>query len=296
MFALLSLNKPKGLTSRDAVNRVQRLVKPTKVGHAGTLDPIATGVLVLCLGSATRLIQHIQRMPKQYRGTFLLGRHSDSDDVELEVTTLANPPVPTLEQINRVLPQFTGTIEQVPPAYSAIKIGGTKSYHLARQGKAVELKSRPVEIYRIEVVSYAYPELVLDIRCGGGTYVRSLGRDLAAALGTAAVMSDLVRTAIGQFNIETAIDPRSLTPESLAAAALPPALAVADLPRVELTLSEVEELRNGRPIARREANGPGEQAAFDPAGNLFALMQPKRDGQLWPTRVFGEVAGREPKK
>lgn len=294
MFALLNLNKPKGFTSRDAVNRVHWQVKPVRVGHAGTLDPLATGVLVLCLGSATRLIQHIQRMPKQYRGTFQLGQRSDSDDVELEVTHLDHPPVPSRQQLQAALPQFTGPIQQVPPAYSAIKVGGKKSYNLARQGKPVELKARPVEIYQLEIVRYQYPELVLDIHCGSGTYVRSLGRDLAASLGTAAVMSDLVRTAIGEFTIDDAIDPRRLTLDSITDASLSPALAVSRIPRVDLTLAEVEELRNGRPIARREQNGPVQQAAFHPTGELFALMIPKRDGQLWPSRVFGEVAGRQP--
>ena len=207
MFGLLNLNKPKGLTSRDAVNRAQRITgKRVKVGHAGTLDPIATGVLVVCLGPATRLIEHVQRMPKRYRGTFLLGCRSPSDDVELEPKLLTDPPIPTREQVEAALPAFVGDIQQVPPAYSAIKLGGQKAYDLARRGDAPDLPPRPVTIHAIGVARYEYPELVLDIHCGSGTYIRSLGRDLAAALGTAAVMSELERTAIGEFRVEDAVD------------------------------------------------------------------------------------------
>ncbi|MEM1304051.1 MAG: tRNA pseudouridine(55) synthase TruB [Planctomycetota bacterium] len=300
MFGLLNLNKPKGLTSRDAVNRVQWLVrhaegeggKPiskkraSKVGHAGTLDPIATGVLVVCIGPATRLIEHVQRMPKRYRGTFLLGQRSPSDDVELEPESLTDPPVPTREQIGKALPAFVGEIEQVPPAYSAIKIDGQKAYDLARAGDAPEMKPRPVTIHRLEVVRYEYPELVLDIRCGSGTYIRSLGRDLAASLGTAAVMSGLARTAIGDFVIDHGVDPRTLDEASLANAMIRPEAAVADLQRVDLTAGEAALVRAGRPIAPRDDLTPRELAMFTPEGELLALGKKKRGGQLWPVRVF----------
>jgi len=135
MFGILNINKPPGWTSRDAVNRVQRLVRPHKVGHAGTLDPLATGVLVVCLGRATRLIPYIQQMPKAYQATFLLGRTSASDDIETEVTELTNNHVPSLAEIEFALPQFVGRIDQVPPAYSAVKIAGQRAYALARRAK-----------------------------------------------------------------------------------------------------------------------------------------------------------------
>jgi len=191
MFGLLNLNKPAGMSSRDAVNRVQWLARKmtgekVKVGHAGTLDPIATGVLVVCLGPATKLIEHVQRMPKQYRGTFLLGRRSPSDDVELEAEPLTNPPIPTADEIAAALPAFMGEIQQTPPAYSAIKIKGRKAYDLARRGEQVEMTPRTVTIHSLDIVRYEYPELVLNIRCGSGTYVRALGRAVAKSLGTAA--------------------------------------------------------------------------------------------------------------
>jgi tRNA pseudouridine55 synthase len=198
MIGLLNINKPTGKTSRDVVNHVQRLVRPAKVGHAGTLDPLATGVLVVCVGPATRLIQYVQQMPKRYRATFLLGCRSDSDDTELEVTPV-DAPAATRSAIETALPNFVGTIQQRPPAFSAIKVKGKRAYDLARNGEQIQLEARPITIHGIDIVSYDYPELVLDIRCGSGTYIRSIGRDLAEQLGTAAVMSALERTEIGRF-------------------------------------------------------------------------------------------------
>ena len=198
------LNKAAGMTSRAAVDVVKRLVQPARTGHAGTLDPLATGVLVVCVGAATRLIDYVQRAAKRYRGTFLLGRSSPSEDVEGPVTLLADAPRPSLDVIQAAAVRLTGEILQRPPAFSALKIGGRRSYDLARAGQMVEHQPRRVTIHGIEVVDYAYPDLVLDIHCGSGTYVRSLGRDLAESLGTSAVMSGLVRTAIGDFTLDTA--------------------------------------------------------------------------------------------
>lgn len=302
MFGLINLHKPQGLTSRDAVNRVQWIVrqaeggvskkKASKVGHAGTLDPIATGVLVVCIGPATRLIECVQRMPKQYRGTFLLGRRSPSDDVELEAELLDDPPIPGWTEIEDATAPFIGRIEQTPPVYSAIKVEGQKSYDLARAGAAVDLAPRPVEIFSIEVVRYDYPELVLDITCGSGTYIRALGRDLAASLGTAAVMSELVRTAVGEFTLERAIQPRDLTPETLKDKLLPPESAVSDMHRIDLTAEEAEFIRSGRPIEPREELSPREVALFAPEGALLAIGKRKRGGLLWPVRVFSSSAGK----
>ena len=194
LFGLLNIDKPRGLTSRDAVNRVERLVRPAKAGHAGTLDPLATGVLVICVGQATRLIQYVQQMRKQYRATFLLGCTSESDDTERELVAIPNAIVPTLEQIDAALPQFMGDIQQRPPAHSAIKIGGKRAYKLARKGADFELAERTVTIHQINLLRYEYPELELDVECGSGTYIRSLGRDLGAASGIGGVMSALERT------------------------------------------------------------------------------------------------------
>src|SRR3954465_13086591 len=161
-FGVLNVHKPKGITSRDAVDRVERLVRPAKAGHAGTLDPLATGVLVICVGQATRLIRFVQRMPKRYLATFLLGQTSETHDIEREVAGIPNAIVPTCEAIERLLPQFMGDIQQRPPAHSAIKIGGRRAYKLARKGADFELAPRTVTIHQINLLRYEYPELKLD--------------------------------------------------------------------------------------------------------------------------------------
>lgn len=206
MQGFLNINKPQGWTSRDVVNAVVRcLPRGTKAGHAGTLDPLATGVLVVAVGRATRLISMAQEGRKRYRAEFLFGRTSDTEDIEGEVVELENPPQPTADAIASVLPELTGDIMQRPPAYSAIQVGGKRAYDLARKGEEVELAPRPVRVESIEVLSYDYPTLTLDVECGKGTYIRSLGRDLAEKLGTGAVMSALVRTQVGAFRLENAV-------------------------------------------------------------------------------------------
>jgi tRNA pseudouridine55 synthase len=293
-FGILNVDKPNGLSSRDAVNRVERLFSDVKCGHAGTLDPLATGVLVICVGPATRLIQYVQRMPKEYRAVFQLGRRSVTDDVEGEVELLSNPPQPTRDQIEAALPQFLGDIRQRPPSHSAIKVGGQRAYDLARRGEEFELPERTVSIYRLEILRYEYPELELAIKCGSGTYVRSLGRDLAVALGTAAVMSALVRTAIGDFRLEEAVALDDLKNDSVFVHMQPPLEALKTLPQIVLTEKQLTELRHGRPIEMRNVERPAppaagvavEWAAVGPTGNLEAILFEKHPNQLWPARNF----------
>lgn len=285
-FGLLNINKPPGLTSRDVVNRVERLTRPDKAGHAGTLDPLATGVLIVCVGQATRLIEYVQRMPKRYRATFLLGRSSPSDDVETQVSPLDDAPRPSREQIAAALPRFVGPIMQRPPAYSAVHIAGQRAYALARQGKSVDLPPREVTIHNLRIERYEYPELVLEIECGSGTYVRSLGRDLAESLGTAAVMSALVRTAIGDFHVDAAIELDALTTDNLLAALAPARRAVTMLTTIELAADEVERIVRGQTIRRPVASADGQWAALAPGGELLAILRRREDGSLGPARVF----------
>jgi tRNA pseudouridine55 synthase len=284
MTGLVICNKQIGLTSRDVVNRVQRIVRPDKVGHAGTLDPLAQGVLVVCIGGATRLIEYVQRMPKRYRGTFLLGRSSPSDDTELEPTLLDNPPQPSREEIESLLPSFLGKISQRPPLYSAIKVAGQKAYDIARRGESVELAAREVEIHSLEITEYEYPRLELDITCGSGTYVRALGRDLAERLGTAAVMSGLVRTAIGDFTIEQGIPVDGLTRDRLSAALLPAERAIDGLAKVALDAAQVGEIRHGRTIPLASPEGADELAALASDGTLVGLLVPRAKG-IWGPRL-----------
>jgi tRNA pseudouridine55 synthase len=296
VFGFLNIDKPAGCTSRDVVNRVQRLVKPHKTGHAGTLDPLATGVLAVAIGPATRLIEYVQRLPKTYRATFLLGRSSDTEDTDGEVVELPNPSIPSITQLHAALPQFLGTIQQRPPAYSALKVAGKRSYDLARRGQAAELAPRPIEVFGLEIVRYAYPELELLVRCGSGTYVRSLGRDLAESLGTAAVMSALRREAIGPFLVSHGVPLAELTLEQVQLRLQSPLVPLSDLPHIEVTSAECARLENGQFIANR---WPALQAKLDstppegteivatsPSGRLVAILTEADANSLRPFRGF----------
>ncbi len=286
LFGLLNLNKPSGVTSRRVVDGVQRLVRPAKVGHAGTLDPLASGVLVIGIGQATRLVEYVQQMPKRYRATFLLGRVSTTEDIEGEVTLLPNAAEPTREQLELAAAGLTGEIEQRPPAFSALKVSGQRAYALARAGREVDLAPRTVRVDRISIVHYEYPELQLDVECGGGTYVRSLGRDLAERARTGAVMSALVRTAIGAFTLEKAVDPAELTRDSLGEHLLPATAAIDGLMGVRVVSeAEIGRLANGLPIdAGAALDTPC--GAVDGDGMLAAILDRRADGMLVPLKYF----------
>lgn len=286
---LLILNKPAGITSRQAVDLVQRVAGQSKAGHAGTLDPLASGVLVVALGQATRLIEYVQQMPKGYEATFLLGRSSPTDDIEGPVTELPAAPLPTWEQLAEAARQWTGLVSQRPPPYSAVKIEGRRAYDLARKGRRVEPAPRPVQVYRLEILAYQYPELRLAVECGAGTYVRALGRDLARTVGTQAVMSGLVRTHIGPFHLSQAIPPESLDPATWHQHMLPMARAVEHLPLVRVTAEEARRLRQGQPVPSRgtAASAPSAiWAALDVQGNLVAIVAAARPDRLVPVRTF----------
>ncbi len=287
IVGLINVNKPAGITSRDVVDRVARVTGQKKAGHAGTLDPMATGVLVVCLGWCTRLIEYVQGRPKRYRATFLFGQSSPSDDRETEVTLCADLPHPTRTQIDRVLPEFQGQILQRPPAYSALKINGKRAYLLARKGRDVELEPRPVEIYALNIIRYEFPELVLEITCGQGTYVRSLGRDLAERLGTVALMSALERTAIGAFAVDDACPWSDVERERIAPWLLPPRRAIDDMPTITVNDDDRSEIALGRPIkAPQLAVAANEYAAIDEARTLLGIMAPDEPGRLRVVRSF----------
>ena len=278
---LLNINKPTGWTSRDVVNWIQKLRRRLKAGHAGTLDPLASGVLVVGIGTATRLTTYVQAMRKRYDATFLLGRQSPTEDVDGLVTELISPPIPTCEAIRNAAGAFIGQISQRPPDFSALKLQGRRAYDLARAGQTVHLEPRPVMIYRLDVVAYEYPELRLIVECGSGTYIRSLGRDLAVSLGTAAVMSKLTRTAIGGFSIEAALPVDCLHADDWLDRLLPPLRAVEGLPRTILTDAEIASVQFGQAIAREfpeeEANPV---AAVSADGRLVAILVRPRSGTL----------------
>jgi tRNA pseudouridine55 synthase len=286
---LLVLDKPGGMTSRAAVDRALRwFPRRTRMGHTGTLDPLATGVLVLCLGSATRLTEYVQRMGKTYRTALLLGARSDTDDADGTITAVPNAVPPAEEAVAAASASFVGTIEQVPPAFSAAKVTGQRAYDLARRGEEVQLQAKPVEIYGIDVLAYAYPRLELEVRCGKGTYIRSLARDLGERLGCGALVQTLRRTCVGPFTTESAVHLET-DADTARAQLLPAALAVAELPRVDLAEAEVLRLCQGqivpRPAALASLAGEQEVAVFDPGGRLAAVAL--LDGKvLRPAKVL----------
>jgi tRNA pseudouridine55 synthase len=275
---LLVLDKPGGLTSRAALDRALRwFPRGTRMGHTGTLDPLATGVLVLCLGAATRLAEYVQRMGKTYRSTLRLGARSDTDDADGTVTPAEVAVPPDTAAVLAALPEFTGTIEQVPPAYSAAKVTGQRAYDLARQGRQVELQARRIDVYGLDLLRYEYPYLDLEVRCGKGTYIRSLARDLGERLGCGALVQTLRRTRVGPFTAEEAV---TLETEAQAARSrvLPVGLAVVELPRAVLRAAEVERLRRGQTVpldAPDTPRGAGsearEVAVFDVHDRLVAV-------------------------
>ena len=288
---ILHLYKPAGKTSRHAIAPIARWVRPNKCGHAGTLDPLAEGVLVVCVGRATRLISCVQDQHKVYRAVFLLGQTSDTDDITGEVQINAAAPVPSRADVEQALPQFIGAIEQVPPQYSAVHVEGQRAYALARKGEAPELEARAVQVYRIELLGYVHPRLELEIECGSGTYIRSIGRDLGQKLGCGALMSELVRTRIGPFDAESAVRLEALTRDNLADHLQPALRAVEHWPRQTCTEEALQALRQGRRISAElpELATGASLALVTSEGALAALGEVRDDGTIQPTIVF--VAG-----
>ncbi|MEM7650961.1 MAG: tRNA pseudouridine(55) synthase TruB [Pseudomonadota bacterium] len=250
----INLDKPLGLTSTQAMAKVRRFLNAQKAGHAGTLDPLASGILPIALGEATKTIPFAQDRLKTYEFTVTWGEQRDTDDSEGDVIESSNVR-PTLKNIQSVLPEFIGEIEQVPPKFSAIKIDGQRAYDLARDGEEVELKSRRVFIKSLELLNAREHEADFTMICGKGTYVRSLARDMALKLGTFGYISALKRTKVGPFALNNAISLEKLEElyDSAAAGAgaplgvlLPLETALDDIPALALKENELSDLRNGR--------------------------------------------------
>jgi tRNA pseudouridine55 synthase len=291
IFGLLNINKPQGPTSHDIVARVRQGTRIKKVGHAGTLDPMATGVLVLCMGPATRLSEYVMGSPKTYRARVRLGIQTDTYDAEGEIVA-QNPDSISRETVIAALDQFRGDIEQIPPMYSAIKQGGKKLYNLARAGQDVERPARAVTIYRLDLTGWDFPFADLEIDCSPGTYIRSLAADLGSAVGVGAHLTALQRSASGVFSVENAVS----WPDFEAAMAsgtwldhlLPPDLALHDSPVIHLDDAGAADVFNGRFIPVRDSfdSEPGDLVrAYDPAGQLIAVLS-RRDDHWKPEKVF----------
>ena len=291
MVGLLNLHKPPNLTSRRAVDVVSRAARTKRVGHAGTLDPMASGVLLICIGWATRLTTYLQDRPKSYSARFLLGRRSNTDDVTGEMTESLDVAIPNRGQVEWALQSFVGRISQVPPQFSAVHVAGERAYKAAREGRQVDIEPRIVEVHRIELREYAYPELALEIDCGSGTYIRSIGRDLGELLGCGAVMSSLVRTAIGEFHLDQAMTLESIEnrPHELQSQLFPPLTAVAGMAHFAASADQCTALLQGKGVllSQLEGNVGDEIAVVNPAGNLFALAELAANPfRLQPRQVF----------
>ena len=205
MSGLLVVDKPLGWSSMDVVRKVRDAAGFVKTGHGGTLDPLATGVVICCIGSATKAVESLMGMPKVYDTRIDLSAFTKTDDAEAEREEVEVPTPPTEDEVRAALDTFVGEIEQVPPLYSAVHVDGKRAYKLARKGEEVELEARTVRIDSIELLAYDYPHLRILVHCGKGVYVRSLARDLGKALGTGGYLTGLRRTAVGPYTVEEAV-------------------------------------------------------------------------------------------
>jgi tRNA pseudouridine55 synthase len=290
------LDKPVGMTSTHAVSVVKRLFQAKRAGHAGTLDPLASGCLPIALGEATKTVPFVMDGRKLYRFTVRWGEERDTDDAEGRMIESSDRR-PGPDEIRALLPSFTGVIEQVPPRYSAIKIEGERAYDLARDGEAVELKSRPVEINRLELVATPDPDhAVLEAECGKGTYVRSLARDMGRRLGCFGHVSALRRVAVGPFGEETmilleeleAMCHRAAAGEaSLADALMPVETALDDIPALAVSRADAARLQKGQAVILRGRDAPIFRGPVyvTVAGQLLALAEVDH-GEIVPKRVF----------
>lgn len=294
LHGLLLLEKGPGVTSFQVVAHLRRLLRAPKVGHGGTLDPMATGVLPILVGEATKLTPYLLGHDKEYVATLRLGVRTDT--LDLTGTVQEERPVPPLEAgaVRGVLARFVGEIDQVPPMYSALHVGGRRLHELARAGVEVARAPRRVRIETLELLALEPPRLTLRVQCGPGTYIRSLGADLGEALGCGAATEALVRTRVGPFRLEDALpwaEVRAGEPDRLRARLLPPDRAVGHLPAVSVTPEGARRLANGQGLAPGEYVGP---AALDPRqpvrlyaeGCFLGIGQMAPDGRLSPRRLL----------
>jgi tRNA pseudouridine55 synthase len=300
MDGILVAAKPAGPTSHDVVALIRRLAATKRVGHGGTLDPFASGVLPLFLGKATRLVEYHLADRKAYRATVCFGASSATDDLEGELTPSAGP-APDRATVESALAGFTGEISQRPPAYSAIKVGGRRAYAMARAGEAVELAPRDVTIHRLDILEWdgsdaERPIAVIDVECSAGTYVRSLARDLGEAVGSAAYLGALVRTASGPFTLAGAVsldaarDAAAAGPAELAGLLLPIDAGLDDMPELVVGPADAAALTRGQ-FVKVALEAPDVPTRIrDESGRLIAIGA-MRNGRLAPEKVLIDPPG-----
>ncbi|MDB4947360.1 MAG: tRNA pseudouridine synthase [Gemmatimonadetes bacterium] len=285
---VIAIDKPVGPTSHDAVAAVRRALKTREVGHTGTLDPFASGLLLICVGKATRLAEYLTGMPKRYVATMRLGAATDTDDLTGETVSTSDAwPSLSVDAIREALGRQVGTIEQVPPAYSAKKVDGERMYAVARRGGEVKRKPVTVTIHSIDLLDVRLPEVEFAVECGSGTYIRAIARDVGAALGVGGHLSALRRTHVGPHDVAHAVPVDRLDEvEAVARAMLTPAEAVSHMPSITLTDDERTAIGFGRVVAARPELPEGVPVAFLSAdGELLAIGE--RAGEhVRPRKVF----------
>lgn len=293
LHGLIVVDKPAGMTSHDVVGRVRRFTGERRVGHAGTLDPFATGIVLVGVGRATRMLQYIQDADKVYLSHIVLGAETDSCDVDGKVVGRTVPEQwPTREAVEDVLSRMIGRITQIPPVYSAIKVDGEPLYRQVRAGKDVTAPPRTVEIHAIELVSWEPPDLVLGIHCGKGTYIRSIARDLGTSLGTFGYCHGLRRLAIGQFSIDQSWTLDSLSErdayEHWHDVALHPDIAVLDQPAVVQSAEQRKSWYFGQPVTMDAAvdSDASVLRVYEAEGHFTGLGEISDEGTLRPLLVF----------
>lgn len=265
LFGFLNIYKPKGITSFDVIYKLRKILGIKKIGHAGTLDPLADGVLPVAVGNASRLIEYLEG-DKAYVAKIFFGANSTTYDDEGEKTEVAEACFSEQEFLS-VLPQFIGKIKQIPPVYSAIKVGGKKLYELARSGKAdIELTPRDVEIYSISLLEFKLPCVTISVSCSSGTYIRSLAYDLGVALRTGAYIKELKRTKSNGFEIKSAIEIENVSKENI----LNP-LGVVNFPKYELNDAEYARVKNGNSIRANSSFGDGQKVFLCKENTIIAL-------------------------
>jgi tRNA pseudouridine55 synthase len=290
-MGVLVVDKPSGLTSRAVVDLVAHEFPSSRVGHAGTLDPLASGILILCVGPATRLIAEIQKTQKAYRTVLRLGARSDTCDADGTIQAESSPSIPTAGVVERALVAFEGILHQVPPEYSAVKVKGRRAYELARAGQRPELQPRPVRVDRVALIAYDWPKLALEIQCASGTYIRSIARDLGERLGCGAYVETLVRTRIEPFGLEDAVDLRALSGDSIHRHMRPVLDALPHLPRLSLQPEQLADVAHGRRLLLPQPAGAslstGPIALLAPDGQLVALAELNaQEGWAQPRKVL----------
>lgn len=287
---VLVIDKPIGMFSHEVVQIIRHGTGIRRAGHTGTLDPRASGVLVVLIGPAVRLSEYVSASDKRYQATLRLGTSTDTYDSDGKVTNTVPVENITEEQFLEALEKFVGKIEQVPPPYSAVRVKGKRAYDLARQGEEFELEPRIINVYSLDVLEWAPPEVVIDIYCSSGTYVRSLAHDLGRALGTGAHLIGLRRTKSGRFTLRDAVPLRRLK-ESFDAGdwytfLIPAAEALGDWPMVELDGDEVELIRHGHRVPSQPGS-KGWARGVSQQGDLVALLEFDSESSEWqPRKVF----------